>query len=98
MQPANHSPVDWKAVSAVVLTTLILSIDHYRDLIPDLTWNSVLLYFLLPILVIVVFFRQSPASYGFCIGNWKLGLVASVISVVAVTLLLPLVLNFKEMN
>lgn len=98
MQPANHSPVDWKAVSAIVLTTLILSIDNYRDLIPNLTRNSVLLYFLLPILVIVVFFRQSPARYGFCIGNWKLGLAASVVSIAAVTILLPFVLNFKEMD
>jgi len=98
MQSENHPSIDWKAVAAVVLTTLILSVDHYRDLIPDFTWNSIFLYFVLPALAIVLFFRQPLADYGFRVGNWKLGLAASAVSMAAITALLPFVVRFEDFN
>lgn len=98
MQPDYHPAIEWRAATAGVLTTLILVLDHYRDLISDFTWNSVFLYFVVPALVVVVFFRQPLTDYGLRIGDWKLGLVASVVSMLAITILLPFALQLEEMN
>lgn len=95
MQPTRQ-PIDWKAVTTIVLTTLILAADHYRDLFASFTWSMLVLYLAVPLAVILIFFRESPAKYGFCAGNWKLGLVMSAVGILGITLLLPLVARLSS--
>lgn len=73
---------DWKIVVITVLSTLLLMVDSYYPLthhwLGERWWKAVdrsLLYFLAPMLVIVLVFRESPREYGFALGDWKAGLI-----------------------
>jgi len=77
----------WKPAAAVVLSTLLLIVDWYysfadRIVAPDgfparmrfKAFDSLALYLLIPLLVIVLVFREKPADYGFRLGDWRAGL------------------------
>jgi membrane protease YdiL (CAAX protease family) len=72
-----------RATVIVVASTLLLILDAYHHFIPSSTYAEFLfakalertLYYLIaPLLIILVFFRQSPAAYGFRLGDWRAGL------------------------
>lgn len=88
--------IDWKAVSAVIISTLILAVDHYRNLFENFSGDMLLFYFIVPLLVIVLFFRESPSNFGFRAGDWKLGLTVSAFSMLAITFLLPFILRLGQ--
>ena len=80
-----HLP--WKTTLVVVLSTLLLTVDHYYDignsLLPHHTFGDVVrnkalerlgLYLVIPLLVILLVFRERPAAYGFSLGDWRAGL------------------------
>jgi len=60
---------------AVVATTLLLTVDAYHTLFGDERLTQVILYLAVPLLLILLLFRESPARYGFCLGDWRAGLV-----------------------
>jgi membrane protease YdiL (CAAX protease family) len=75
--------LDVRATVVVIASTILLMLDAYHHLIPSSTYAQFLLakalertvyYLLVPLLIIVVFFRQSPADYGFRLGEWRAGL------------------------
>jgi membrane protease YdiL (CAAX protease family) len=74
--------MDWRVVVAVIASTLLLSIDEYHlffaDLLPTATAarlaTRTLLYLVIPLVLIVLVFRESPSSYGFRLGDWRAGL------------------------
>jgi membrane protease YdiL (CAAX protease family) len=88
--------LDWRATLATIATTLILVYSYYHTTVENFTRNMVGLYFIVPILVIIFLYRESPVDYGFSPGNWKLGLIATVTAVIAITFLLPLVLRMED--
>lgn len=88
--------VDWPAVLAIIVSTLILVYSHYHNTEENFTRNMVGLYFILPMLLVLFVFRESPAAYGFQPGHWKLGLAISAAAIIAITLLLPFVLRMDE--
>jgi len=88
--------LDWPAVLAIIVSTLVLAYSFYNTTTENFTRNMVGLYFILPMLLILLVFRGSPADYGFQPGQWKLGLAVSVAAVAAITLLLPVVLRMDE--
>lgn len=66
---------DWKIVTITVVSTLVLLIDYYHVLIPG--WgilDNPILFFLVPMAVILFVFREHPREYGFQLGDWKVGL------------------------
>lgn len=73
------------AVITVVSTTMII-LDHYHVLLGWYPLDGLVLYLLVPLLVIVLAFRESPAEYGFRLGDWKAGLA---ITAIAVALIAP---------
>lgn len=86
--------MDWKVTTVIVVSTLTMAIDHYHRIFPYKSCDRLLLYLGVPLLVILILFRESPASYGFRLGNWRAGLaltaagcggMAVVMSVVART-------------
>ncbi|MCS7010433.1 MAG: CPBP family intramembrane metalloprotease, partial [Anaerolineales bacterium] len=85
--------LDWKIAVLTVVSTLALMMDYYHyPLLPwtklfpawDATGLSMkildrtLLYFLLPMLIVLVVFRENPKAYGFTLGDWKAGLVLTL--------------------
>jgi membrane protease YdiL (CAAX protease family) len=82
--------LDWKIAVLVVVSTLILLIDSYHpQLAPWANWfpawkntglstkviDRTILYFIIPMLIIPLVFRQKPGEFGFTLGNWKAGIL-----------------------
>lgn len=91
---------DWKIVLLTVVSTLLLMIEYYHypvvpwnKIIPwwDRTGISMkvldgtLLYFIVPMLIILMIFRQKPGEFGFGVGDWKAGLVITLAGIVIIT-------------
>ncbi|MCQ3936533.1 MAG: hypothetical protein DPW18_05730 [Chloroflexi bacterium] len=72
---------DWRIVTVTVVSTLLLMVDHYHKLTAHKYWDRVLLYLVIPLLITLIFFRQNPKEYGFSFGDWKLGLVYTLLGI-----------------
>ena len=72
---------DWKVVGITILSTLLLMVDYYHRLTVNKYWDRVILYLVIPLLVIVLLFRESPKDYGFTLGDWKAGLLITGIGI-----------------
>lgn len=72
---------DWKVVAVTIISTLLLMVDHYHKLTAFKYWDRVFLYLIVPLLIIVVLFRENPIEYGFSLGDWKLGILFTVIGI-----------------
>ena len=72
---------DWKIVMITILSTLLLMVDHYHKIFAFKYWDRVLLYLVIPFLVTVILFRENPREYGFAFGDWKLGLIYTLIGI-----------------
>ena len=88
---------DLRATFALIATTLLLTVDRYNDFFPARTtvealqgmaYEGTLFYLLIPLLIIVFGFRDSPRAYGLALGNWRLGLK---LTLAVVALVFPLV-------
>ena len=76
---------DWKIIIVTVVSTLLLMADHYHKLTPYKYWDRVILYLLIPLLIIVILFRENPKEYGFSFGDWKLGLTYTGLGILIMT-------------
>lgn len=65
-----------------------LGADHFKKAVVSGGWDQVLLFFIIPMLVILVLFREKPSAYGFCFGKWREGLIwlAVIFPVLAISL------------
>ncbi len=66
--------MDWKPATVIVVSTLALAVDHYHSILASKAYDRLALYLGLPLLIILLLFRESPARYGFQLGDWKAGL------------------------
>ena len=72
---------DWKIVSITIISTLLLMMDYYHRFTAHKYWDRVILYLVIPLMIIVIFFRENPKEYGFSLGDWKAGLVITAIGI-----------------
>jgi membrane protease YdiL (CAAX protease family) len=70
--------MDWRSASAIVISTLTLVVEHYRQILPLEVYDRVLLYLIVPLAVVVLVFRERPAHYGFALGDWRAGLALTL--------------------
>jgi hypothetical protein len=59
---------------ALLAIAVILSVDHYRDLIAPPILSDMLLYLVAPLLIITLIWRRSPLDFGLRFGHWRAGL------------------------
>ena len=76
---------DWKVVTITIISTLLLIIFSYHDLTPYTEVDQTILFFLVPMIVILLIFRESPGEYGFTFGDWRAGLVITIGGVLVMT-------------
>jgi membrane protease YdiL (CAAX protease family) len=90
--------MDWKVVTTVVVVTLAMTVDHYHRFLPLKSYDRMALYLGLPLLVILLVFRESPARYGFRLGDWRAGLILTVVGCAGMTLVIWIVARTGAMQ
>lgn len=70
----NRPAAQWRAWVAVTVTTLLLTLDAYHVFLGSQQLTRLVLYLIAPLAIILLIFRESPARYGFRLGNWRAGL------------------------
>jgi len=98
--------LDWKIAVLTIVSTLVLIVDFYHfPLLPWLKWFKVLennellmkgfdrtlLYFIIPMFFILVVFRENPKDYGLTLGDWKAGIVLTLVAIILIAPILWLV-------
>ena len=83
--------MDWRAAVAAVVSTLLLVVDTYRTLFGSELLTRTLLYLVVPLLLIVLVFRESPARYGLRLGDWRAGLLTTVTACAALAVVMSFV-------
>ena len=89
---------DWKIVTVTISSTLLLMIDAYHKLTPDKGFDRTILYLLIPLLIILIVFRENPNAYGFTFGDWKAGLILTGIAILLIAPILWLVAHGGSME
>lgn len=72
---------DLKLTFLIVFSTVVPMLDYYGHTLTGIkAYDRLALYFVLPLLVIILLFRESPANYGLRMGDWRVGLKWVVIA------------------
>ena len=77
--------IDWKIATISVVSTLLLMIDHYFKITLWKALDRTVLYFIIPMAIIVFIFKEKPADFGFQLGDWKLGLLLTILSIIVIS-------------
>lgn len=80
---------DLKITFVIIFGTIVPMLLRYGHRLTDTReYDNFLFYFVLPVLIILLVFRESPTQYGLTLGNWRAGLAwtAAVCAVMAVIL------------
>ena len=94
----NQLQMDWKIAVTIVLSTLLLVVRYYNEFFNKYI-DGMIFYFFVPVLIILLVYRENPKNYGLTFGDWKAGLLITGVSVVILTLLMLIIARgtaFKE--
>lgn len=98
-----------RASLAVAITTLVVLIDHGHDFLPRdvsggrgpsdmraLAIERLILFGVVPLLSIVILFRDDPRRYGLRLGSWRLGLRLAIVAGLLMTPIVLIVARIPE--
>jgi len=90
---------DLKLTLIIILGTILPMIDHYNHrLTGTKAYDRMVLYFVIPMIIILLVFRDRPSEYGFRIGDWRTGLMWTVIGCVTMAVILYFVARTPAMQ
>ena len=90
---------DLKLTFLIVFSTVVPMLDYYgHELTGIKAYDRLILYFALPMLVIILLFRESPVSYGLRIGDWRVGLKWVLVSCVLMAIILYVLATTPSMQ
>lgn len=69
---------DWRVVVVTIMSTLLLVVDAYHRLTPVKAYDRLLLYLAIPLLTIMLVFRERPGEYGLALGDWRAGVLLTL--------------------
>lgn len=72
---------DLKVATILISSTLLLIAGHYHTLLGDETLSALVFYFLIPLGIIVLIFREDPRRYGLRLGDWRKGMLFSLLGI-----------------
>lgn len=82
---------DWRIVTVTVASTLLLIVDAYYRLTPVKTYDRLILYLVIPLVIILLVFREHPRLYGLTVGDWRAGVLLTLCAAVLITPVLWLI-------
>lgn len=90
---------DLKLTFLIILGTIVPMLDYYgHNLTGTKAYDRFIWYFVIPLVVILLLFRESPAEYGLKIGNWRTGLMWTAVGCVGMALILLFVARTEAMQ
>lgn len=90
---------DLRLVFLIILATIVPMFDYYGHHITETkAYDRLILYFILPMLIILFLFKESPAAYGFRLGEWRTGLKWTLIGCILMALILWIVATTPGMQ
>jgi membrane protease YdiL (CAAX protease family) len=92
------NPIKWKPIVSSIVTTLALVTYYYQDIFPDTMYDGLLLFLAIPLLIILLVFRESPARYGFQLGDWRKGLVYTAIGCLVTAVILWIAIDLPGIS
>ncbi len=81
---SEKTEFDIEVSVVAVVSTLLLLTDYYFVLTPNHQYDRILLYFVVP-LVVILYFRKRVSEYGFQLGDWKAGVLITLVAVLLMT-------------
>jgi len=94
----NLPALDWQIAVLTVVSTSLLLLDSYHEFTANPYLDRAILYLIVPLLVTLLVFRQNPAQYGLRLGDWRAGLLLTLLAVLIFTPLLLWVARQPEMQ
>ncbi len=80
---------DLKLTFLIIFSTVMPMLDYYGHRITSTNaYDRMIFYFVIPMLIILLLFRESPVEYGFTFGDWKKGLAYVVLGCVGMAIIL----------
>jgi membrane protease YdiL (CAAX protease family) len=73
--------LNWRIAVLTVVSTLVIIVERYNQLTKWETLDRFILFFAIPMSIIVLVFRENPRDYGFQLGDWRTGLVLTIGSI-----------------
>ncbi len=90
---------DLKLTLIIIMGTILPMIDYYGHRITGVkAYDRLVLYFIIPMAVILIIFRDKPADYGFHIGQWRKGLFWTAIGCLGMGIVLWFVARTPAMQ
>ncbi len=80
---------DLKLMLFIILATVVPMLDYYdHRLTGHKAYDRVIFYFIIPMLVILLIFHETPADFGFQWGNWRVGLAWTAVAALGMAIIL----------
>ena len=80
---------DLKLSFLIIYSTVVPMLDYYCHRITGTkAYDRFIFYFIIPMLIIIFLFRESPKDFGFQLGNWRVGLMWTLIGCVGMAIIL----------
>ena len=90
---------DLKLVLLVVVGTIIPMLDYYGHTITSTkAYDRMIFYFIIPVLIILLLFREPLSAYGFQFGDWKTGLMWTAVSCIIMAVILYFIARTPSMQ
>lgn len=96
---------DLKLTFLIILGTVVPMLDAYshrffnpQQIAGAKAYDRFIFYFIIPMIVILLLYRDSPAEYGFRLGDWRKGLMWTVIGCVGMAIILWFVARTPAMQ
>lgn len=89
---------DGRVTLLVILSTILPMVDYYNHQIAGLkAVDRFILYFIIPLIIILLVFKERPESYGLRLGNWRTGLLWTLAGCAGMALILWFVAQHPSM-
>jgi len=87
---------DLEAATILISSTLLLVASHYHRILEDDTLSSFVFYFLIPVGIILLVFRENPRRFGLRLGDWRQGALWTVLGVLLMAVVIVGLVQLEE--
>jgi len=87
---------DLKAATILISSTLLLVTSHYHRILGDDILSSFVFYFLIPLGIIVLVFREDPRRFGLRLGDWRQGVLWTVLGILLMAVVIVGLAQLEE--